>query len=159
MNNIDIFKAISALAFAKIYDQFPLKTKLSPNALAISLDDEFWNESEKQISNNLYEHQRNRSPAAIAKPTIEWLASAGLITYESYKDGCFRGVIFTAKGLESIESGEKRGSKLLEAAKEIIQDEFKDQARIKLKDLFSEVLAWSIEKSPTIVQAITNVPS
>lgn len=42
MNNIDIFKAISALVLAHCYDSFPLKVKVSPKELAVSLGDEFW---------------------------------------------------------------------------------------------------------------------
>lgn len=159
MNNIDIFKAISALAFAKIYDNFPLKINLSPSELAISLDDDFWGESQKSIAENQTEYIRNRSPAGLAKPTIEWLGSAGLITFEGYKDGEFINVTLTAKGLESIESNQDRGSNLLCAAKNLAKDELKSQARKQLKDLFSEVLSWSVEKSPTIIQAISNYAS
>ncbi|OUR72132.1 hypothetical protein A9Q78_07425 [Methylophaga sp. 41_12_T18] len=159
MNNIDIFKAISALAMAHCYDSFPLKIKLSPGELALSLGDEFWDESQKPISENVSEYVRNRSPAGIAKPTIEWMAASGLITYEAYRDSQFIGVCLTAKGLEAIESDQDRGGNLIQAAKELAKEEFKDQARTKLKGLFSEVLSWSIEKSPTVFQAVTNYVS
>lgn len=159
MNNIDIFKAISALVLAHCYDSFPLKVKVSPEDLAVSLGDEFWNESQKPISENVSEYVRNRSPAGLAKPTIEWMASSGLITYEGYRDGCFVGVCLSAKGLEAIESRENRGSQFLSAAKDLATEELKEQARSQLKSLFSEVLSWSIEKSPTIFQAVTNYVS
>lgn len=159
MNNIDIFKAISALVLAHCYDSFPLKVKVSPAELAVSLGDEFWDESQKPISENFSEYVRNRSPAALAKPTIEWLASSGLITYQGYRDSCFIDVCLTAKGLEAIESNESRGSQLLSAAKDLATEELKDQARTRLKSLFSEVLSWTIEKSPTIFQAVTNYVS
>ena len=159
MNNIDIFKAISGLVFAKIYDSFPLKIDLSPSELAISLGDEFWDESKKPIAENHSKYVRNRSPVGLAKPTIEWLGSAGLITFEGYKDGVFANVTLTAKGLEAIESKQERGSNLLNAAKDLAKDELKSQARKQLKDVFSEVLSWSVEKSPTIIQAISNYAS
>jgi hypothetical protein len=159
MNNIDIFKAISGLALAHCYDSFPLKIQISPAELAVSLGDEFWDESQKPISGNVSEYVRNRSPAGIAKPTIEWMASAGLITYSGYRDGSFIDVCLTAKGLEAIESNQSRGNDLISAAKDLAKDELKNQARSQLKDIFSEVLTWTIEKSPTIMQAVTNYVS
>ena len=159
MNNIDIFKAISALVLAHCYDSFPMKVRLSPGQLALSLGEEFWDESERPISDNVTEYVRNRSPATIAKPTIEWMASSGFITYEAFRDGCFFGVCLTAKGLEAIESNESRGGQLLSAAKDLVKDELKEQARLRLKTLFSEMLSWSIDKSPTIFQAVTSYVS
>ena len=159
MNNIDIFKAISGLVFAQAYESFPLKIDLSPSEIAISLSDEFWDESQRQIAENQFEYVRNRSPIGLAKPTIEWLGSAGLITFDGYRDGVFLGVTLTAKGLESIESNQEHGFNLLSAAKDLAADELKDQARNRLKEVFSEVLSWSVEKSPTIIQAISNYAS
>jgi hypothetical protein len=159
MNNIEIFKAISGLALAHCYDSFPLKIQISPADLAVSLGDDFWDESQTPISDNVSEYLRNRSPAGIAKPTIEWMASSGLITYSGYKDGRFLDVCLTAKGLEAIESKQGRGNDLICAAKELAKDELKNQARSQLKDTFSEVLTWAIEKSPTIIQAVTNYGS
>ncbi|MGF1751898.1 hypothetical protein [Vibrio cionasavignyae] len=159
MNNIDIFKAISGLVFAQAYESFPLKIDLSPSEIAISLSDEFWDESQRQIAENQFEYVRNRSPIGLAKPTIEWLGSAGLITFDGYRDGVFLGVTLTAKGLESIESKEEHGFNLLSAVKDLAVDELKDQARKRLKEVFSEALSWSVEKSPTIIQAVSNYAS
>lgn len=157
MNNIEIFKSISGLVLAKCYDNFPLKIKLSPNELALSLGDEYWDESLRKISDNAHDYVRNRSPAAIAKPTVEWMASSGLITYDSYNDGYFTNVCLTAKGLEAIESKKGIGDKLLTAAKNLVKDELRSQAKEQLRNVFSEVLSWSIQHSPTIFQSITNI--
>ncbi|MFC1347731.1 MAG: hypothetical protein G8D83_21015, partial [gamma proteobacterium symbiont of Clathrolucina costata] len=66
MKNIEIFEAISGLLLADLYQYFPLKMKVQPNEYALRLDDGHWSEclvGEKYI--------RNRSPAAMTKPTIE----------------------------------------------------------------------------------------
>jgi hypothetical protein len=156
VNNIDIFKAISALAFAQLYDSFPVKVVITPSELAVRLGDEFWEESQEPDTDNVSvsKYVRNRSPAGIARPTIEWLASAGFITYERYSDNSFRGVCLTAKGLESIESGAERGNRLLKAAKEITQDALKIEAKKQLTKLFSEVISWSVKNSPTMIQML-----
>ncbi|RYY02485.1 MAG: hypothetical protein EOO53_12945 [Gammaproteobacteria bacterium] len=159
MNNIEIFKAISALTLSQAYENFPLKIDISPSDLAITLDDEYWDESLKEISENMSEVVRNKNPASIAKPTIEWLSSSGFITYTGYSDGVFKGVCLTVKGIESIESDNQRGNKLLLAVKELAIEELKTQAKVKLKVLFSEVLSWSLEKYPTIIQAVGNYSS
>lgn len=157
MNNIEIFKSISGLVLANCYDNFPLKIKLSPSELALLLGDEYWDESLNTISDNVSDYVRKRSPAAIARPTVEWMASSGLITYESYKDGYFTNVCLTAKGLEAIESKKGFGDKLLSAAKNLAKDTLKSEAKEQLRNVFSEVLSWSIQKSPTIFQSITNI--
>ena len=55
MNNIEIFKAISALALSQAYDNFPLKINIAHSELALSLDDEYWEESLNEISENFSE--------------------------------------------------------------------------------------------------------
>ena len=132
MKNIEIFKALSGLAFAKAYDSFPLKISISPSELALELDDEYWEESQRQISGSHYEYVRNRSPAGLAKPTIQWLADAGFLSYEKYDGSSFCGVCLTTKGLESIESDESRGKLLLDAVTNLAKDELKEQARHQL---------------------------
>ena len=155
MKNIEIFKAISGLVYAKLYDNFPLKIKLSPSSLAVELDDEFWSESQTSITESVSEYNRNRSPAAIAKPTIEWLSNSGLITYDRYHDHEFEGVCLTAKGLESIEANSS-GRRLVTAMADLAKEELKGQAKNQLNSIFSKALSWSIEKSPTIIQTISN---
>ena len=152
--NIEIFKAISALAYAKLYDNFPRKTKIIPSELALALGDEYWEESQIQVSENTNEYIRHKSPAGIAKPTIEWLAGSGFIKYTNYSGHEFIDVVLTAKGLEAIEAQENGASKLLSAASDLAKDELKNQARKKLSELFSEILTWGIKNSPNAIQII-----
>ena len=152
--NIEIFKAISALAYAELYDHFPRKTVIEPSKLALALGDEYWDESQLKISENVSEYVRHKSPAGIAKPTIEWLAESGFIKYERYSDQGFLDVVLTAKGLEAIEAQENGASNLLSAAADLAKDELKNQARKKLSDIFSEILSWGIKHSPNVVQII-----
>jgi hypothetical protein len=157
MRNIEIFKAVSALAMADLYASFPLTKNLKSGELAIRLNDDLWDKSlvpderQPRVSNYVREH----SPAAISAPTIRWLASAGLIEYKSEREGTFTGVVLTAKGLESIEAKAGRGKKLLKLAQSVLVDASKDAAKKELVDVFSEILKWSIYAGPSLVQAIS----
>jgi hypothetical protein len=157
MRNIEIFKAVSALAMADLYASFPMTKNLKSGELVIRLNDDLWDKSqvpdERQphVSNYIREH----SPAAISAPTIRWLASAGLIEYNSERDGTFTEAVLTAKGLESIETKAGRGKKLLKSAQSVLVDASKDAAKKELADVFSEILKWSIAAGPSLVQAIS----
>lgn len=155
MGNIDIFRALSGLIFAKAYDSFPLKISIVPGEIAVQLGDEFWDESQEEVAENQFNYIRNRSPAGLAKPTIEWLIGAGFLSCDGFSDGKFVGVCLTAKGLESIESSESRGNGFIKAVAELAKDEMKEQARSQLAKLFSEALSWSIANVPTIVNSIS----
>lgn len=157
MKNIEIFKALSGLAFAKAYDSFPLKLSISPSELALELGDEYWEESQRQISGNHYGYVRKRSPVGIAKPTIQWLADAGFLSYEKYDGSSFCGVCLTAKGLESIESDESRGKQLLDAVANLAKDELKEQARHQLSELFAGAMSWSIKNVPIIINRLSSL--
>ena len=156
MNNIEIFKALSGLVFAKLYDGFPLRIDISPTEIAVSLGDEFWDESLKPITENHSQYVRKRSPAGLAKPTVEWLSSAGFISFEAYRDGKFVNASLTPRGLEAIEADQARGSSLLSASGDLLKEELKDQAGTQLKSLFSQILTWSIEKCPTLIQVVSS---
>ncbi|MEW8660753.1 MAG: hypothetical protein AB2603_20770 [Candidatus Thiodiazotropha endolucinida] len=142
MKNIEIFEAISGLLLADLYQYFPLKMKVQPSEYALRLDDEHWSESlvgEKYI--------RNRSPAAMTKPTIEWLANAGYISFDTYDGEYFDGVTLTAKGLEVIRSDKSMAEKLVSAAKDIAKSESKEFARENLRKLMSYFLEKGIKYS------------
>lgn len=157
MNNIEIFKEISGLVFAEAYGNFPLKISICPSELALKLGDEFWQESQQEISENDFQYVRNRSPAALAKPTIEWLAESGFLTCEQYQDGKFIGVRLTAKGLESIESEPTRGQRLLDAATDVAKDELRSQARQQLSKAFAESLSWGVANATSIFGSLPNL--
>ena len=159
MKNIEIFKALSGLVFAKAYDNFPLKISICPSELALELGDEYWEESQRQISENHSEYVRNRSPAGLAKPTIQWLADTGFLSYEKYDGSRFCGVCLTAKGLESIESDESRGKQLLDAVTNLAKDELKEQARLQLTKAFTGAMSWSIKNAPTIINSLSRFSS
>ncbi len=144
------------MVYAKLYENFPLKINLSPSSLATELDDALWSESRTQIENGVTIINRNKSPVAISKPTIEWLANAGLISYERYDGIDFVGVCLTAKGLESIEANNS-GESLLNAVKDLAKDQFKEQAKVQLNSLFSKALSWSVQKVPTIIQNVSSL--
>lgn len=154
MTNIEIFRALSGLVFATAYNSFPLKISISPSELALQLGDEYWEESPKQISKNEFKYVRERSPAGLAKPTIQWLIDAGFLSYEKYSDNKFIGICLTAKGLESIEANESGGEHLLDALTKLARDELKEQARIQLSKVFSDALSWSITNVPTIISGL-----
>lgn len=159
MTNIDIFKSISGLVMAELYDAFPIPINISATNLACKLGDEYWGHS--TVSDPEQPHiqiyNRRRSPAAIAAPTIEWLASAGLLSYQSQKDRDFNSVVLTPKGLQAIESDQKTGKSLLMAVQELGVDASRDVAKDQLKNLFSDILKWCIEKSPYIVNAAHSI--
>jgi hypothetical protein len=150
MRNIEIFKAMSALVLADLYANFPLKKKVDASELALRLDDELWDQSQKQDEYNstVSHYIREFSPAAIVAPTVQWLASAGLIQYESEHNGRFKGVVLTAKGIESIEAKSGRGKKLLKLAQGVLVDATKDAAKKGLTGVFTEILTWSITGGP-----------
>ena len=157
MRNIEIFKAVSALAMADLYASFPITKNLKSGELALRLSDDLWDKS--QVPDARQPHVANwirkHSPAAVSAPTIRWLASAGLIEYESERNGTFINVVLTPKGLESIESKAGRGKKLLKSAQGVLGDATKDAAKKELAGLFSEILKWSIAAGPSIVQAVS----
>jgi hypothetical protein len=159
MKNIEIFKSLSGLVMAELYDAFPLPITLKPSELALKLDDALWSDSltpdpqQPHINN----YNRRRSPAALSKPTIEWLQLAGLISYRNYRDSFFEGVVLTPKGLEAIESDQQRGQSLLQAAENLALDASKDIAKDQLKGIFSDVLKWCVEKSPSIIHTIQSI--
>lgn len=153
MKNIEIFRELSGLVLAKAYDSFPLGVTIRPSELALELGDEQWEESQRLVTGNLYEYVPNRSPVGLAKPTVRWLIESGFLSCESYKDGAFVGVRLTAKGLESIESEEGRGEKLIKALAEVAKEELKGQAREQLSKAFTGLLSWSIKNVTTIAVA------
>jgi len=157
VTNIEIFRALSGLVFARAYNSFPLKVSISPNELALQLGDEYWEESQRQISENEFEYIRERSPAGLAKPTIKWLIDAGFLSYEKYDDDKFIGISLTVKGLESIEANESGGERLLNALTDITKEELKEQARSQLSKVFSEALSWSIANAPRIINGLSKV--
>ncbi|QOP41197.1 hypothetical protein [Sulfurimonas marina] len=157
MTNIEIFRALSGLVFAKAYNSFPLKVSINPSELALQLGDKYWEESQHQISKSQFEYIRERSPAGLAKPTIQWLIDAGFLDYERFEDNKFIGICLTAKGLESIESNESGGERLLNALTDLAKDELKDQARSQLSKVFSEALSWSISNAPTIISNLSRM--
>jgi DNA-binding protein YbaB len=159
MTNIDIFKSLSGLIMAELYDSFPIPIKVRAIDFAQKLDDEYWNDSTTPDPDHQHIDLYNprRSPAAIAAPTIEWLSSAGLISYKAKNDHDFIGVVLTPKGLQAIESDTQRGQNMLLAAQNLAIDASKDAAKDQLKNLFSDVLKWCIEKSPYIVNAVHSI--
>lgn len=156
MKNIEIFKTISAVVLAELYGSFPLPINIDPSIIVHNIDDDLWDEATIQDPDypNLHHYQRKYSPTALASPTIEWLAAAGLISFSEKKDRTFENVVLTPKGLESIEAEAGRGDNLITAAKLLITDASKDAAKDNLKSVFSDVLKWCVEKSPTLVQVI-----
>ena len=156
MKNIEIFKSLSGLVMAELYDAFPLPITLKPSELALKLDDSLWSDSltsdpqQPHINN----YNRRRSPAALSKPTIEWLQLAGLISYRHYKDGQFEGVVLTPKGLEAIESKPEIGKTLMSAMAEITKETSKEVAKEQFKNGFSDLLGWCIKNSPSIIHTI-----
>jgi hypothetical protein len=162
VRNIDIFKAASAVALADLYAAFPLPTSLVPSDIALRLQDDLWDQATRPDPEhpNAEIYQRQYSPASLAAPTIEWLASAGLLTYVRKQNGKFEGAVLTAKGLESIEAKAGQGESLVHAAKSLAVESAKQAAKDQLKNVFSEVLRWCIEKSPTLIHtAIQHVGS
>ncbi|MFN4042667.1 hypothetical protein [Limnobacter sp.] len=158
MRNIEIFKAISALVMADLYAHFPLKQDISPSELALNLGDELWDKSLKQDSGhpNVYERQRQFSPAALARPTIEWLANAGLISYSSYQNSKFKDVALTLKGLESIEAHSTRGKRLINASKNLLVDSAKDAAKEQLTKIAGEMFKWCVKEGPQLIHLVQN---
>ena len=159
MKNIEIFEAISGLLLADLYEHFPLRIKIHPSDLAMRLDDGKWEESQEPITEdgNVTTYIRHKSPAGLAKPTIEWLASAGFITFDQYDDGDFIGVCLTPKGLESIKSDETRPNRLIEAAKGLLVDSTKDAVRGQLRKIASEIFSWGVKNAPTIYQTVSKL--
>ena len=161
MRNIEIFKAISALVFARLYATFPLPTHLVASGFALGLDEKLWDPSQVQDDRNpnVYHYKREHSPAAIAAPTLRWLRSAGLIDYKEERDGKFIDVVLTAKGLESIEGNAGRAERLIKSAEGVLVDATKDAAKKELTAVFSEVLKWSVANGPTLLQVIGKAAS
>ena len=158
MKNIEIFHALSGLVLADLYEQFPLKVNVRPGDLAIRLDDELWEDSLLPDENqpNVSTYIRRYSPAALARPTVEWLAGAGLITYADMRDGEFKGVCLTARGLEVISTKSGPAGRLLEVAKELTVEAGKESAREYLRALGSDVVRWCAERTPLVVQMVVN---
>lgn len=140
MKNIEIFEAISGLLLADLYQYFPIKMKIQPDEYALRLDDEHWSEC---LMGEKY--MRNSSPAAMTKPTIEWLANAGYISYDAYDGEYFDGVTLTAKGLEVIRSDKSMAERLVSAAKDLAESEVKELARDNLRKLMSIFLEKGIK--------------
>lgn len=155
MRNIEIFKEISGLALAQAYDSFPLKISIRPSDLSLALSDDLWDESQRLIAENHHEYVRNRSPIGLAAPTVQWLVESGFLSCERYHDGEFSGVSLTAKGLESIESQEGAGEKLVKAAAGLVKEELKEQARAQLSNVFTALMSWGIKNAPTIYASIS----
>lgn len=161
MKNIEIFHALSGLLLADLYEHFPLKINVRAADLAIRLDDEFWDSSQLPDENlpNCSTYIRHHSPAGLAKPTIEWLASAGLITYNGMRDGAFEDVCLTARGLEVVSTKSGLAVKALAAVKELTVESGKESAREYLRALGSEAVRWCAEKTPLIMQMVVNSTS
>lgn len=160
MKNIEIFKAISAIIFAELYETFPLPKKINASDIALMLEEELWDKSKSQDpkNQNIHNYIRKYSPAALAAPTIEWLANAGLISFTAKHNGTFQNVVLTLKGLESIEAETGRGESLLNAMTALMTESSKDIAKEQLKSVFSDILKWCVEKSPTLLQmAVKNI--
>ncbi len=161
MRNIEIFEAISALLLADLYEHFPLKINVHPSSLAMKLDDCLWDESTEPVPGygdiQIEKVIRHKSPVALAKPTIEWLASAGFVSFDRYDRSDFIGVCLTPKGLELIKSDQERANRLVEAAKGIVKDSASDVMKNQLTGVFSEMLSWSIKNSPTIFQTVSRI--
>lgn len=158
MKNIEIFHALTGLLLADLYEQFPLKVDVRTTDLALRLDDGLWKDSLLTDENdpNVSTYIRHHSPIGLARPTVEWLAGAGLITYTGMRDGEFKGVCLTARGLEAISTKSGPAGKLLEVAKELSIETGKESAREFLRNLGSEVVRWCAEKTPLVVQMLVN---
>ncbi|GFD91075.1 hypothetical protein KUL152_33010 [Tenacibaculum sp. KUL152] len=159
MRNIEIFEALSALLFAKLYEQFPLRVDVNAYDIALSLGDELWDESSTPITegSDIKTINRNKSPAGLSKPTIQWLKYAGLVDYISQDGSTFKQVCLTPKGLESIKVKPENESRLLKAAKDIAEGTAKDLAKKELKEAFSGILSWCAQHSPTVFQSISHM--
>ncbi|MFC1335394.1 MAG: hypothetical protein G8D91_12020 [gamma proteobacterium symbiont of Clathrolucina costata] len=81
----------------------------------------------------------------MTKPTIEWLASAGYISYDNYDGEYFDGVTLTAKGLETIRSDKSMAEQLIAAAQDVTKSELKNIAREKIRQIMSDMLAKGIK--------------
>ena len=159
MKNIEIFEALSGLLFAELYEYFPLPKAIDPTRLALQLGDDYWDEAEQPLeeTGQINEYVCYKSPAGLAKPSIEWLANTGFITYGDYHGGEFRNVCLTAKGLEAIRSAPGRENRLLNAAKNIVTGAAKESARDELRKVFSEMILWSVQNSATLIQSASNL--
>lgn len=157
MKNIEIFKAITAVTLARLYERFPMKMDVVASEMALSLDDSLWSEAQIQIGDNPNHHEivRHKSPGSLAAPTIEWMESAGLISVDRVGNGTFYGARLTARGLEAVESEAGRGSRLMEAAKSVVTGASKQVATEKLKELGAEVVQWCANRAPIVIAAIS----
>ncbi|WP_147336830.1 hypothetical protein [Pseudomonas abyssi] len=155
MKNIEIFEAISGLLFAELYEYFPLPKNIDPTHYALELGDDYWDEAEQPLeeTGQIKGYVRHKSPAGLAKPTVEWLTNTGFITHNGYRNGEFQNVCLTAKGLESIRSAPGTENRLLDAAKNILTGAAKDSARDELRKVFSEMVLWSVRNSATLIQS------
>jgi len=161
MKNIEIFEAISGLLFADLYEQFPLPSDIDPSELALRLGDDYWNESLQPLDEDGRDNAyiRHKSPSGLARPTVDWLANSGFITHRGFANGTFAKVCLTAKGLEAIRSETGRENRLLEAAKQAVEGAAKDTARKELQMVFSEIVAWSVRNTATLIHSTTGFGS
>jgi len=61
--------------------------------------------------------------------------------------------------LEAIRSETGRENRLLEAAKQAVEGAAKDTARKELQMVFSEIVAWSVRNTATLIHSTTGFGS
>lgn len=156
MKNIDVFHEVSGLVFAKLYDAFPVRITINKTDIASELSDEAHKRGWTQIAEGAEERIRNRTPLTITGSTIEWLRDAGFLSYQSVADGNYEGIILTTKGLESLQQGSGLGSKLVNAAKDLVVAETKAVASEQLRTAVNAVLSWSAQNLPMLIRVTTD---
>lgn len=128
MPNIERFDQITAKAFARLYEKFPVPITLTTEFFGAKIDSNAWDESGAIAD------------AEFVFSCLQWLAAAGYIDHKGERSPYYvERAVLTAKGLEilkaipdSISSEKSIGERLIDGVKEGSTESLKEGVRYAL---------------------------